>query len=111
MEVKATAKQVGISPRKVQLVVEAIRGRKVDDALSILRYMPTPAARAVAKVVRSAAANAENNFQMAASDLRIVRAQANQARTMKRFRARARGRISPILKRASHITVAVAEEE
>jgi len=111
MEVKATAKQIGISARKVRLVVDAIRGRKVDEALSILRFMPTPAAREVAKVVRSAAANAENNFQMAISDLRIVRAQADEARTMKRFRARARGRMSPILKRASHITVAVAEEE
>src|SRR3989337_694988 len=105
MEVKATAKQIGISARKVRLVVDAIRGRKVDEALSILRFMPTPAAREVAKVVRSAAANAENNFQMAISDLRIVRAQADEARTMKRFRARARGRMSPILKRASHITV------
>jgi len=111
MEVKATAKQIGISARKVRLVVDAIRGRKVDEALSILRFMPTPAAREVAKVVRSAAANAENNFQMAISDLRIVRAQADEARTMKRFRARARGRMSTILKRASHITVAVAEEE
>ncbi len=111
MEVRATAKQVGISSRKVRLVVDAVRGRKVEEALSILRFMPTPAARVVAKVIRSAAANAENNFQMATSDLKIVQAQADEARTIKRFRARARGRMSPVLKRASHITVAVAEEE
>ncbi len=111
MEVRATAKHIGISPRKVRLVLDNLRGRKVDDALAILRFMPTPSARTVAKVVKSAAANAENNFQMSPSELRIVNIFANEGRTLKRFRPRSRGRVSPILKRSSHITVVVKEEE
>ena len=111
MEVKAVAKDVGISPRKVRLVVDVVRGKKVDEALTTLKFMPTPTARAVAKVVKSAAANAENNFQMTPSDLRITDIYADEARTLKRFRPRARGRASPILKRSSHITVIVAEQE
>lgn len=111
MEVRATAKHIGISPRKVRLVLDNLRGRKVDEALAILRFMPTPSARTVAKVVKSAAANAENNFQMSPSELRIVDIFANEGRTLKRFRPRSRGRVSPILKRSSHITVVVKEEE
>jgi len=88
-----------------------VRGKKVDEALTILRLTPTPIARVVAKVVKSAAANAENNFQMSSSDLKVVRIFADEARTLKRFRPRARGRVSPILKRSSHITVIVAEQE
>ncbi len=111
MEVRAVAKDTGVSPRKVRLLVDMVRDRKVDEALTILRFAPTPTARVVAKVVKSAAANAENNFQMSPSDLRIVRVFIDEARTLKRFRARARGRVSPILKRSSHITVIVAEQE
>ena len=111
MEVKAIAKDTGISPRKVRPLVDMVRGKKVDEALTILKFTPTPTARVVAKVVKSAAANAENNFQMSPSDLRIVRVFIDEARTLKRFRARARGRVSPILKRSSHITVIVAEQE
>lgn len=111
MEVRATAKHIGISPRKVRLVLDNLRGRKVDEALAILRFMPTPSARTVAKVVKSAAANAENNFQMSPSELKIVNIFANEGRTLKRFRPRSRGRVSPILKRSSHITVVVKEEE
>jgi large subunit ribosomal protein L22 len=111
MEVRATAKHIGISPRKVRLTLNGLRGRKVDEALAILRFMPTPSAQTVAKVVKSAAANAENNFQMSPSELRIVAIFANEGRTLKRFRSRSRGRVSPILKRSSHITVVVKEEE
>ena len=111
MEVRATAKHIGISPRKVRLVLDNLRGRKIDEALAILRFMPTPSARTVAKVVKSAAANAENNFQMSPSELRIINIFANEGRTLKRFRSRSRGRVSPILKRSSHITVVVKEEE
>ncbi len=110
MEVRAVAKDTGISPRKVRPLVDMIRGKKVDEALITLRFVPTPTARVVAKVVKSAAANAENNFQMSPSDLKIVSIYVDEARTMKRFRARARGRASPILKRSSHITVIVAEQ-
>jgi large subunit ribosomal protein L22 len=111
MEVKAISKDTGISPRKVRLLVDMVRGKRVDEALSLLKFTPTPTARVVAKVVKSAAANAENNFQMDPADLKIVGIFADEARTMKRFRPRARGRAAPILKRSSHITVIVAEEE
>ena len=111
MEVRAVSKDTGVSPRKVRLLVDMVRGKKVDEALTILRFTPTPTARVVAKVIKSAAANAENTFQMLPSDLEIVTIFANEARTLKRFRPRARGRASPILKRSSHITVIVAERE
>ena len=110
MEVKATAKQVRMSASKVGLVVDLVRGKRVDEAMAILKFSPTPAARAVAKVVKSAAANAENNYQATPSKLKIVKIYADKGRTMKRFRPKARGRINPIRKRSSHITVVVAEE-
>ena len=111
MEVRAVAKDTGISPRKVRLLVDMVRGKKVDEALTILRFAPTPIARIVAKVVKSAVANAENNFQMCPADLKIVTVFADGARSLKRFRPRARGRVNHILKRSSHITVIVAEVE
>jgi large subunit ribosomal protein L22 len=111
MEVKATARYIRKSPRKLRPMADAIRGRKVEDALNILRFLPSPSARTVAKVVKSAADNAENNFEMTPSDLRIVNIFIDGGRTMKRFRAGPRGRAKPILKRSSHITVVVKEEE
>ena len=84
---------------------------KVEEALNMLKYTPTPRAKIIAKVVKSASANAENNYQMAPSDLRIVSILADEGRSMKRHRPRSRGRVSPIKKRSSHITVVVAEEE
>jgi len=105
------AKDIGISPEKVRLVTNIVRGKKVDEALTILRFLPTPAAKAVAKVIESAAANAENNFQMPAPDLKIADIFADKGHVLKRFRPQSRGRISPILKRSSHITVFVTEEE
>jgi large subunit ribosomal protein L22 len=109
MEVKAISKDTGVSPRKMRLLVNMVKGKKVEDALNILRFAPTPNARIVAKTIRSASANAENNFQMTPSDLKIVKITANEARMLKRFKARARGRASEILKRSSHITVVVSE--
>ena len=111
MEVRAVAKDTGISPRKVRLLVDMVRGKKVDEALTMLRFTPSPTARVVAKVIKSAAANAETCFQMSSSDLKVVKIFADEARTLKRFRPRSRGRVSPILKRSSHITVIVAEQE
>tara|TARA_B100001971_G_scaffold189436_1_gene191479 strand:+ start:235 stop:573 length:339 start_codon:yes stop_codon:yes gene_type:complete len=111
MEVRAIAKDTGVSPRKVRLLVDMVRGKKVDEALTILRFTPSPTGRVVAKVIKSASANAENGFQMSPSGLKIVRIFADEARTLKRFRPRSRGRVSPILKRSSHITVIVAEQE
>jgi len=109
MKVKVVAKDIGIPARKMRLVVDSVRGRRVDEALTILNFMPSPAARIVAKVVKSAAANAENNFQLPSPDLRIVAIYADEGRTLKRFRPKARGRISPILKRSCHVTVLVEE--
>lgn len=111
MEVKSIAKDVRISPYKVRFVVDMVRGRMVDEALNILKFAPTPAARAVAKVVKSAAANAENNYQMSTAQLKIVGIYADEARSMKRFRPQARGRANQVLKRASHITVIIEEQE
>lgn len=111
MRVRAVAKDIGISPQKVRLVIDMVRGKKVDEALTILKFLPTPSAKAVAKVIKSAAANAENNFQMSPTDLRISDIFADQGHTLKRFRPQARGRVSPILKRSSHITVFVEERE
>jgi large subunit ribosomal protein L22 len=110
MEVRATAKYVRTSPRKLRRIVDAVRGRKVDEALAILMFLPSPSALTVAKVVKSAASNAENNFEMAPADLRIVGVYVDEGRRMKRFRAGPRGRVKPLLKRSSHITVVVREE-
>ena len=110
MEVKAIAKDTGISPSKVRPLVNIVRGKRVDEALTMLRFASSPAAQVVAKVVKSAAANAESNFQMSPSELKIVKIFADEARTLKRYRPRARGRVGPILKRSSHITVIVIEQ-
>jgi large subunit ribosomal protein L22 len=110
MKVKVVAKDIGMPSRKVRRYVDMVRGKKVDEALVVLRFMPSPGARAVAKVVQSAAANAENNFQIASLSLRIVAAYVDEGRTLKRFRPQSRGRISPILKRSSHVTVLVEED-
>ena len=111
MEVRAVAKDTGVSARRVRLLVDMVRGKKVDEALTVLQFTPSPTARLVAKVIKSAVANAENVFQMSTSDLKIVRIFADEARTLKRYRPRARGRVGHILKRSSHITVIVAEQE
>jgi len=111
MKVKAVAKDTGISARKIRPVVDMVRGKKVEDALNMLKFAPTPNARIVAKTVKSAAANAENNFQMSPAELKVVSIFADEGRTLKRFRARARGRAGSILKRSSHITVVVADQE
>ena len=111
MEVRAVAKNMGVPPRKVRLLIDMVRGKKVDEALTMLRFTPSPTARVVAKAIKSAAANAESGFQMSPSDLRVVKIFADVARTLKRFRPRSRGSVSPILKRSGHVTVIVAGEE
>jgi large subunit ribosomal protein L22 len=111
VEVKAVAKNTGLPAGKVRPIVDMVRGKSVDQALTLLRFAPTPKAKAVAKLVRSAAANAENNFQMDPADLVIVRIFVDEAARMRRFRPRSRGRASPIRKNSSHITVVVAEQE
>lgn len=108
---KAVAKDTGIPASKVRPLADMVRGKKVDEALILLKFTPTPKAKVVAKVVRSAAANAENNFQIDPADLKIVSIYVDEARSMRRFRPRSRGRVSPIRKHSSHITVIVAEQE
>jgi large subunit ribosomal protein L22 len=110
MEVTARAKHIRTSPRKLRLIADTVRGKKVEEALIILRFLPSPSARTISKVVKSAAANAENNFEMTPSDLKIVSISVDGGPTLKRYRAGPRGRAKPILKRSSHITVVVAEE-
>ncbi len=111
MEVRAVAKDTGISSLKMRPLLDMVRGKKVEEALTILRFAPTPIAKTVAKVIKSAAANAENNFMMSPADLKIVTIFADNARTAKRHRFRARGRTNVIRKRSSHITVIVTEQE
>ncbi len=111
MRVGAVVRDLGIPSRKVRLVVDMVRGKKVEDAINILKFTPTPAAKAVAKLIKSASANAENNFQMDPAELKVVYITADEARTLKRYRPQSRGRTSPILKRATHVKVLVSEEE
>ncbi len=111
MEVKAVVKDTGITPRKARLLLDMVRGKTVAEALVMLEFTPSPAGKTVAKVIKSAAADAENVFQTPVEDLRVVKIFADEARTLKRFRPRSRGRVSPVLKRSSHITVIVAGQE
>ncbi len=107
-EVRATAKWLGTAPRKAQLVVDEIRGRGVAEARTILAFMPRAAARDVEAVLKSAVANAEANHGLAGDDLYVSAAYVGHGPTLKRWRARARGRVGRIKKRTCHITVKVA---
>ncbi|MEG2261184.1 MAG: 50S ribosomal protein L22, partial [Raoultibacter sp.] len=101
----AHVKYVRISSRKVKIVIDLIRGKKVDDALAILMYTPKSAAPVVTKLLNSAIANAVNNNDMDRKSLYVAEVYANPGPTLKRFVARSRGSASPILKRTSHISV------
>ena len=109
MDVKATAKTVRVTPRKARLVLDSIRGKRVDEALAILQFTPNQAAAVIAKVVKSAAANAEHNNQMNPEDLFIKTCYADEGLVMKRYMPRAKGSASQILKRTSHITIVVSD--
>jgi len=111
MEVRAVAKALPISPKRARLILDEIRGKKVDEAMSVLRFMPTPHARSVAKVVRSATANAENNYNLDPRDLRIVAAYAGESIRLRRLITRARGRADTMHRRRSNITVIVDQEQ
>jgi large subunit ribosomal protein L22 len=110
VEVRAVERHIRMSAQKVRLVLDVVRGKPVGEALTLLQFLPQRAARPVSKAVKSAAANAENNFNMDPEDLIITKVQADEGRTLKRWRPRARGRVNQILKRSSHITVVVAEK-
>ena len=106
----ARAKNVGISVHKLRLVMDEVRGMKVDDALAYLRYMTTPSASIIYKVLNSAAANAENNDLQDREELVIRRIVADKSITMRRFRPKARGRAGAFNRPTSHITIEVDEE-
>ncbi len=110
MEVKAVAKYIRISPQKVRMLVGAIKGKPAEAGLNALKFMPQKAAGIVEKVVKSAVANADQNPDIDVDSLVIRNILVDQGPTLKRFRARARGRGSRILKRTSHITVILAED-
>ncbi len=107
---KATAKTVRTSPRKTRLVIDLIRGKNVADAIAILNNTPNKAAGLIEKVLMSAIANAENNYDLDVEKLVVTEAYVNEGPTMKRYRPRAKGSASPINKRTSHITVVVTEK-
>ncbi len=110
MEARAVARYVRISPYKARLVVDLIRGKPVDEALNILRFTPKKAARLVQKVLESAIANAEHNYQLDPDRLYVKRAYVDEGPRLKRIWPRAFGRASRILKRTSHITIVVEEK-
>lgn len=110
MEVKAVTKYVRISPQKVRMLVDAVKGKPVEDALNSLKFMPQKAANIVEKTMRSAVANADQNMGIDVDALFVRNLIADQGPTLKRFKARARGRGTRILKRTSHITVILAED-
>lgn len=108
VEISATAKYVRMAPRKVRMVVDQIRGKQVDRALEQLAFTSRAAAEPVAKTLRSAIANAENNNGLRANNLYVKYAYVDEGPTLKRIRPRAKGSASRINKRTSHITVTVA---
>ena len=111
MEAKAVAKYVRMSPIKLKPVTDLVRGKDLNEALTILKFTPGKGAELVEKVVKSAAANAENNMDLDPDDLYVAEIYAHQGPTMKRWRAGAQGRASMILKRSSHIGVTLREKE
>ncbi len=102
---RATVKNVRITSRKVKIVIDLIRGKKVSDALAILEFTPKAASPVVAKLLSSAIANAENNLNLNRDELYVAEVYANQGPTYKRYWARSHGRADVILKRTSHITI------
>lgn len=111
MEAKASLKMVRTSARKVRLVCDAVRGKPVAEALAMLRFLPQGSAPQLAKMIESAAANAENNYQMSRGDLYVKTIFADEGPTFKRFLPRARGRADRRLTRTSHVTVIVDDGE
>lgn len=110
MQVAATLRYARISPQKVRLMADEIRGKKVDDALKVLSFTPKKSARIVKKVLESAIANAEHNHGADIDELKVSTVEVNIAPTLGRHRARAKGRGTRIIKRNSHITICVGDE-
>ena len=108
--VRAMAKSIGASQKRLKPILDLVRGQRVVQALNTLSLLTSPWAKTVAKVVQSAASNAENNMLMDRDALRITRITADQAKPLKRFRPKARGRMGRVTKRSSHLIVEVDEE-
>ena len=108
---RAVAKSLGASQKRLKPILDLVRGQRVEDALNSLSLLPSPWAKSVYKVVASAASNAENNMLMNRESLKIVQITADRAKPLKRFRPRARGRMGRILKPTCHLTVVVNDEE
>lgn len=111
MQAKAVAKSIRIAPRKARLVIDLVRGKDVQEAIAILNHTQRRASPVVKKLIESAVANAEHNYDMDAESLFISEAYVDEGMTLKRFKPRAQGRASAINKRTSHITVVVTEKK
>ncbi|MBN2980496.1 MULTISPECIES: 50S ribosomal protein L22 [Cohnella] len=109
-EAKAVARYIRIPARKVRLVVDLIRGKQVGEAVAILRHTPRSASPVLEKLLNSAVANAEHNYQLDVNKLVITEAYVNEGPTLKRFQPRSQGRAFSIFKRTSHITLVVSEK-
>ena len=111
MQAKAVARTVRIAPRKVRLVVDLIRGKQIGEAVAILQHTPKASSIVVEKLLKSAAANAEHNYEMNLDNLIVSEVFVDEGPTLKRFRPRAMGRASAINKRTSHITLVVSDQK
>lgn len=111
MEAKASPRHARISPRKVQIVLDLIRNKPADQAMAILRHTPKAACEPLSKLLKSAMANAENNFNMDRDSLYVSECYVTPGPTMKRIRPRAQGRAFRVLKRTSHVFITVKERE
>mgnify|MGYP000524528972 CR=1 FL=1 len=111
MEAKAVARYVRISPQKTMAVANLIRGKHVREALAILRYTPAKASTVIAKVLKSAIANAEHNYSMDKDELYVSKICVDQGPTLKRYQPRAQGRADLKRRKTSHITVVVSQKE
>ena len=109
--VRASSRYVRIAPRKARLVADQVRGLHIDRARALLQFSPRGAAHDIGKLIESAAANAENNHDLVADEMRISEITVDEGPTLKRFRPRALGRATPIHKRTSHVAVALSPEE
>ena len=109
--VRASARYMRVTPRKARLVADQVRGLTVPEARTLLDFSVRGAARDISKLIASAAANAENNHELVADDMRIAEIQVDEGPTLKRWRARARGRATRIEKRTSHVSVALTPTE
>jgi ribosomal protein L22 len=109
--VRARAKYVRVAPRKARLIADQVRGLQIDKARALLQFSPRGAAEDIAKLLNSAASNAENNHELIADDMKVMEITVDEGPTLRRWRPRAQGRATPIHKRTSHISIALTPEE